>query len=267
MTITARWFGFFFAVAAAAVAAPALAQDEAPAGWTVSIGPGAAYVPTFPGSDEMEIRFWPLIDVRRTGTEAEFETPDDSFGFGIVGNRSFRAGPSLNIQSGRQEEDAIVGIGDVGTTIEGGVFAETFLADNFRLRADVRKGFGGHKGVVADIGADAIVGRTSDRFHASIGPRLRFANGRYVRAFYGVNPHQSALTSLPVYDAGGGLHSAGALAFASYQLNSRLAVEAYARYDRLLGDAKDSPLVLSEVGSRNQYEAGLGLSYSFNIGR
>jgi outer membrane protein len=263
---TVRLASFILPAAVAALAAPALAQGDAPAGWTVSVGPGAAYVPTFPGSDEHEIRFWPVIDVRRTGTEAEFETPDDSFGFGIVGNRSFRAGPSINIQSGRQEEDAIIGIGDVGTTVEGGVFAETFLADQFRLRADARKGFGGHKGVVVDIGADAIAGRTSDRFHASIGPRLRFANGRYVRAFYGVNPNQSSLTGLPVYDAGGGFHSAGVLAFASYKLNRSLAVQSYARYDRLVGDAAKSPLVLSEAGSRNQYEGGLGLSYSFNTG-
>lgn len=257
---------FSFAAALLFGAAPALAQDDAPAGWTISLGPGVAYVPTFPGSDEMELRFWPLVDVRRTGTEAQFETPDDSFGFGIIGNRSLRVGPSFNIQNGRDEEDAIAGIGNVGTTIEAGVFAEAFLADHFRLRADVRKGFGGHRGLVADIGADAIAGKPSDRFHASIGPRLRFADGRYVRAFYGIDTAQSAATGLPVYDSGGGLHSAGALTFTSYQLSPSLGVQAYARYDRLLGDAKDSPLVKSSAGSRNQYEAGIGLAYSFRIG-
>lgn len=250
-------------IASCLASAPAFAQERR--GWTVTLGPGIAYEPQFPGARDMGPTFWPLISVRRTGTEREFTTPDDSAGFSIVGDRRFRIGPSFEIERGREEEDAIPGIGDVGTTIEGGAFAEAYLGDHFRLRADVRKGFNGHKGVTADIGGDLISGTPGDRFHASIGPRLRFANGRYVRAFFGVNPEQSALTGLPVYEAGGGFHSAGALTFAEYRLSEAIGVLAYGRYDRLMGDAKDSPLVLSEVGSRDQYEAGLGLTYTFNL--
>jgi outer membrane protein len=265
MTAYPAPFRFALPAALLLTAAPSPAQDGAPAGWTVTVGPGGAYVPAFPGADKLELRFWPIVNVRRRGTEPRFQTPDDSFGIGLIGNSRFRVGPSLAIEPGRDEADAIPGIGDVGTTIEGGAFAEAFPAEHFRVRADVRKGFGGHKGVVADIGADAIMGSPGDRFHLSVGPRVRFANARYVRAFYGISPAQSALTGLPVHDAGGGLHSAGALSFANYQLSPRFGVQAYGRYDRLLGDAKDSPLVLSSVGSRDQYEVGLGLTYTFDI--
>jgi outer membrane protein len=256
---------FAFLVILALSTAPSLAQSTSTGGWTVTIGPGGAYVPKFPGADKMEIRLWPIVNVRRTGKEARFITPDDNFGIGLIGDRNFRIGPSLNIQHGRNEADAIPGIGDVGTTIEGGVFAEAFLTDHFRLRADVRKGFGGHKGVVGDVGADVIFGQPADRFHFSVGPRLRLANNRYMQSFYGVSPTQSTLSGLPTYNAGGGLTSAGALTFANYQITPRLGIQAYARYDRLLGDARNSPLVLSSVGSRNQYETGLGLTYSFDI--
>lgn len=255
-------------IAAAATllsSAPALAQEES-GGWVVTLGPGAAFRPTFPGSDELELGIWPIIDIRRGGSQQRFEAPDDNIAIGLIDNRSFRAGPSLAIKSGRDEEDAILGIGDVGTTIEGGVFAEAFLTQQFRLRGDVRKGFGGHKGLVADIGADAIAGDPSDRFHISAGPRLRLANKRYVRAFYGINPEQSAQTGLPIYDdIEGGLHSAGALTYASYRFTPSIGMRAYGRYDRLLGDAKDSPLVRSDIGSRNQYEFGLGLTYTFTV--
>lgn len=243
--------------------APAAAQDK---GWIVTLGPGAAWVPKYPGSDAREVRFWPIIDVRRADQPQRFETPDENFGFGIIEARGFRAGPSINIQDGRDEDEAIPGIGDVGTTVEGGAFAEAYLGNYFRLRGDVRKGFGGHKGLVGDVGGDFILGDPADRLLLSAGPRLRFANARYVRAFFGVNPQQSALTGLPAHDVGGGLHSAGALAFARYRLSDRLGVQAYSRYDRLLGDAADSPLVRSDFGSRDQVEVGIGLTYSFSIG-
>lgn len=243
-------------------AAPALAQDSG--GWTVEVGPGIYFRPTFPGADELELRPWPVIDVYRTDRGPSFETPDEGFGFGVVGDDRFRIGPTVQIQHGRDEEDAIAGIGDVGTSIEGGAFAEAYLTPGLRLRGELRKGFGGHKGVVGDIGADFIMG-SLDTFQLSIGPRARFANGRYVRAFYGINPDQSALTGLPVHDVGGGLHSAGALTFAQYRLSDRIGLQAYGRYDRLLGDAADSPLVHSDVGSRDQFEAGIGLSYRFRV--
>ncbi|MBA3677727.1 MAG: MipA/OmpV family protein [Sphingosinicella sp.] len=243
---------------------PAAAQDKEAKGWTVEIGPGGYFKPQFPGAKDLKLRPWPVIDVYRTERGPSFETPDEGFGFSIIGNDSFRVGPALQFDGGRNEEDAIPGIGDVKTSIEGGAFVEAYVGPQFRLRGEVRKGFGGHKGVVGDIGADFIMG-SPEALQFSIGPRARIASARYVRAFFGVNPAQSALTGLPVYDADGGLHSAGALAFAKYRLGKSWGVQGYGRYDRLLGDAKDSPLVLSDVGSRNQYEVGFGLSYRFNV--
>jgi outer membrane protein len=40
---------------------------------------------------------------------------------------------------------------------------------------------------------------------------------------------------------------------------------AYAKYDRLSGDAADSPVV-RELGSRSQLSGGLGITYTFNLG-
>lgn len=264
MTISASLFLFALPAAVLLPTAPAAAQDSDDKGWTIEIGPGAYFRPKFPGAKDLELRPWPVIDVYRTKRGPTFETPDEGFGFGIVGDDSFRIGPTLQLSPGRDEEDAIAGIGDVDGSIEGGAFVESYVTPNFRLRGEVRKGFGGHKGVVGDLGADLIFGRP-EALQFSIGPRARIANARYVRAFYGINPAQSALSGLPIHDVDGGLHSAGALAFAKYRLGGSWAIEAYGRYDRLLGDAKDSPLVLSHVGSRNQYEVGLGLSYRFNI--
>lgn len=247
--------------------APAIAQsvDENSRAWIVTVGGGGYFAPKFPGAKDLELRPFPLFDLRRIGTDPVFETPDEAFGPTLIKGKGFSLGPALQFHSGRDEEDAIIGIGDVKTTVELGAFAEAYLSDNFRARGEIRKGLGGHKGLVADLGADMILGSMTDAAHFSIGPRLKLADARYMRAFYGVNAAQRAATGLALHDPDGGLHSAGALASANYRFNAAWGMEAYGRYDRLVSDAADSPLVRSAVGSRNQFEAGLGLTYSFRM--
>jgi outer membrane protein len=259
--------GLFLAAGASVAllsAEPALAQDDDD-GWIVTIGGGAIYHPEFPGADEMGIRPWPIVSVRRSGTERRFATPDESFGISLVKSGSLRIGPAINVDTGRDEDDAIEGLGDVNWSIEGGAFAEAYVGDNFRLRGEVRKGFGGHKGLVGDVGADLILGRPTEVFHFSIGPRARFVNSRYNRAFFGIDAEQALATGFPLYDPDGGLYSAGALTFADYQLSRTFGIRGYARYDRLMGDAKDSPLVNSAIGSKDQIEAGVGLTITFDV--
>jgi outer membrane protein len=38
----------------------------------------------------------------------------------------------------------------------------------------------------------------------------------------------------------------------------------YAQYQRLIGDARRSPIIL-QLGSPNQFSAGIGLSHTFTI--
>jgi outer membrane protein len=231
----------------------------------LTVGPGVRLRPEFPGAKDRELAFYPLIQVRKAGTDPIFATPDQSLGVSLLKSEGLRAGPAVRLGQRRDEDDAIEGIGDRKRAIEVGGFAEYYLSPNLRTRGELRKGFGGHKGLLADLGADMIVGKVTDPLHFSIGPRARLADSKYVRAFYGVDAQQSAATGLATHEAGGGLHSLGALASMKYRMNGGLGVQGYARYHRLLGDAAASPLVRSSVGSRNQFEVGLGLTYSFGL--
>ena len=256
------------AASLAASTAPLFAQTgeaEEESGRIVTVGGGAILQPRFPGARELEFRPWPILGTRRAGTAERFSAPDDSFGLALMKGGNFSLGPAANIASGREEEDAIKGIGNVGTTVEVGAFAEAYMTDNLRFRAEARKGIGGHEGLIGDLGADYIIGDPAKGSFFSIGPRLRLADARYHRAFYGVSPAQRAATGLALHDPDAGLHSAGALVSARVPLGGQLGLRAYGRYDRLLGDAADSPLVRSGVGSRNQFEAGIGLAYNFRL--
>lgn len=253
------------AVAAALLLAGPAAAQERPAR-IVTIGLGAQVYPKFPGADSLGVFPMPIIDFRREGEPLPFEAADDSFGFGLLGRDSqVNIGPAVRMTNRRRPEDVGAAVDRVGRTVEVGGFAELYVMPAFRLRAEGRKGLGGHRGWSGDVMADYVM-RGGEDWLFSIGPRLRIADADYMNAFYGVTPAAAARTGLPVHAADAGIHAVGAIATLRYQVSPAIGVHSYAGYDRLTGDAADSPIVRS-FGSRDQFSAGLGLSYSFRVGR
>lgn len=244
---------------------PAAAQSEQQSllKRVVTVGVGIQRTPEFPGGEMDRWAPWPIIRFQKTDAPVRPIVIDDGFGpISLVKAGPVSIGPHLSLHQGRDEEDVGVPIGDISTTVELGMFAQADISDNFRLRGHLRKGIGGHKGWVGDIGGDAFV--AAGRLHLSAGPRLRLGDGRYMRSFYGVDVAQSAATGLPLHDPGAGIHSVGATAGALYRLGGGIGIHGYARYDRLVGDAAESPIVLN-YGTRDQLSVGIGLSYSFGL--
>jgi outer membrane scaffolding protein for murein synthesis (MipA/OmpV family) len=245
------------------VAVPAAAQDSG-GGYTITIGAGAQTYPKFPGSDSYGINPMPIFGFRREGTPMPFEAPDDGIGPGILGHDSvFNFGPAIRFQGKREEDDVGAPVGDVGFTVEAGGFVEVAPIRNFRLRAELRQGLGGHEGLVGDLGADFVI-RDENTYIFSIGPRARWGDNDFHDAYFGV-PFPIPASGLPAYDPGGGFYALGAVAGITYKLGRNWGVQGYAGYDRLIGDAADSPIVLA-FGSRSQFSAGAGLFIEFNIG-
>jgi outer membrane protein len=243
-------------------ASPALAQDG---GRVISLGGGVDLKPKFPGSDEVGIGPLPYFDLRREGAPLSFEAPDEGIGLGLLGNdNGFDVGPSINFLSKRQEEDVGAPVGNVGFTVEVGAFAQAFLGENFRVRAEARQGLGGHEGLVGDLSADFVL-RDRDNYVFSIGPRARWGDNDYHDAYFGVTPAIAAATGLAAYNPGSGFHSVGAIAGITHMIGRRVGVYAYAGYDRLIGDAADSPIVRT-YGSRDQFSGGLALFFTFGLG-
>lgn len=229
------------------------------------IGLGAQLVPSYPGADGHSIR--PLVDVARTrGSKPyDFEAPDESFGFPLLRAGGLEIGPALNYEGSRTAKDVGAPLDKVGDTIEVGGFVQAQLSSSFRLRGEARKGIGGHEGWTGHVGAD-FVARDGDDWLFSIGPRATLSDGRYHRAWFGVTPAEAVRTGLAAYRPGGGLQAVGATASFLTQLGGRWGLYSYAKYDRLVGDAADSPLVRT-YGSRHQLSGGLALTYEFGGGR
>lgn len=252
------------ACAAAVLASvPASAQDGDD--YRVRVGLGAQLQPKFKGADDTELGpLWDL-DIARGSNPFAFEAPDDRFGIRLISGKGFAAGPAANIERSRKNSDVGAPVGKVATTIEAGAFAQYELGENFRLRGELVKGIGGHRGLVGSLGGDYIA-RDGDRYVFSVGPRLLLSDSRYQRAYFGVDDEASLATGLPVYRPDGGLHAVALASGLSYQFNPRFGLFGFGRYERLVGDSAKSPIIRS-FGSRNQLSGGLGLSYTFTVRR
>lgn len=242
-------------------AAPAAENSS---GYRVRVGVGAQLRPKFPGARKDDIAPLLHVNIARGDHQFHFNAPDDSLALSVVNSGGFSFGPAVNLQQARKDKDVGLPLGKVKSTIEAGAFADYSIIDTLRIRAEVRKGLNGHKGVVGSVGVDKIW-RDGDKYVFSIGPRLLFADGRYERAYFGVTPAAALRTGLPVYRPGRGIKGIALASGFSYQFDDRFGMFDYARFERLVGDAAKSPIV-RRIGSRNQVSVGLGLSYTFRTG-
>jgi outer membrane scaffolding protein for murein synthesis (MipA/OmpV family) len=230
----------------------------------IRVGLGAQFVPSYPGADDHAIR--PLVDVSiaRGSKPFDFEAPDESFGPSLISEGGLEIGPALNFEGSRTAKDVGADLDKVPFTFEAGAFLEYEFSPKFRFRTEVRKGLGGHDGWTGQAGAD-FVARDGDKWLFSVGPRVTWSDARYHRAYFGVTAPESVRTGLAFYRPGGGIQAVGATAGFLTQLSKRFGIYSYAKYDRLLGDAADSPVVRS-FGSRDQFSGGLALTYTFGGG-
>lgn len=226
---------------------------------------GVQTYPSYPGADKHDLAPLFNVDRARGDDPFPFEAPDQGFDLALVKSHGFSFGPVLNFENSRKPDDVGAAVPKVKLSIEPGVFASVQLTDSFRLRGDVRKGVTGHKGWIGDVGADYVV-RNGDNWLFLIGPRVSWSSNRYQDAYFGVSPEASLTSGLPTYNPGSGIMSYGATSSFLTQLSRDWGIMAYAKYDRLVGDAADSPLV-QVYGSRNQLSGGLALSYTFGGGR
>lgn len=235
--------------------------------YNVMVGIGPRTKAAFPGADHNKVLPLPVVNVWRDSERFPISTPDESFGLALIGKRGRTSfGPTFGFATQRKGKDAIEGLSDVGFGVELGGFAETFVAPMLRVRGEVRQAIGAHKGLTADMSVDGVVRSQNDKLTVTVGPRVRWGNGKYNRGYFGVDAEDAAATGLDYYKPSSGLYAYGAMTGAYYQFNDQWGMFGYAGYDRLTGDAAKSPIV-TEVGSRNQFSAGIAATYKFKIKR
>lgn len=247
--------------AMAAFARPAAADDMLN-GRNVMIGTGLQAIPAYPGAGHGTITFLPLIDTWKNGAAMTVESPDEAFGFAVIGHRNhgFAAGPALTVSPTRKA-DPVAGLSRIGFGVEAGAFAEVWPAGPLRLRAELRHGIGGHSALAGDLAADLVWREGKEGPILTVGPRLRWGSAKHNRTYFGVP--QAGAGPLPSYEIGSGVHALGATAGLRLPVSRIFGLYSYLGYDRLVGAAARSPIV--KAGSSDQFSAGLALTYRFRL--
>ena len=238
----------------------------------VRVGLGPAIYPDFEGSRHSRVHAQPVISLRYrdlvevTNNEIRVTAFNKLFAPAVSSEKaggSLRVGPLLSLNFGRDESDSpdLVGMGDIGTSLELGAFI-SYLLPNDRVRARVRQDVaGGHKGATFQLDYTHTFIR-GERVSLSANVGAMGGNAAYLKSFFGVNPLQAARSGLPSYRPKAGFKDVTAGVNGSYVINDNWSVFATLDYQRLIGSAADSPLIRLR-GSKNNTSASTFFVYGF----
>lgn len=265
---------FLVAFAAAPLALPntAAAQDDGPPadGFQVTLGAGAMYAPDYRGGEDYVFQPLPLVNLSYRRGAMSFELQGLSAKAGFEPVEGLRLGPIVRYAPGRDsdlENEAVSRLSTIDDSVEVGGFLEYQI---YRDRHDREVEIGlqaltdvgdGHGGIVAEASVEYGM-PLSDSLHFSVGANTIWVDGDYMNSVFGVTPEGSVASGLSVYRPDGGIESAGLEIGLRYDLSHSWTVMTRASYERLMGDAADSPIV-SDEGSPDQFQLGVGIAYRF----
>lgn len=248
-------------------AAPAMADENLPPaqseGLHGSVGLGVGVRPAYEGADERKTRLTPNINLFYgdtfflTGMTAGANLWKHTTAQGL----SISAGPLLALRRGRDEDNALIGLGEIDHGLDAGGFIR-LRKDGWQARADVRKDVtSGDGGATVNLSVGYGQPVTQNlRLRANLD--TAWASTAYMNAFYGIDATQSANSGIAQYAAGSGFKQVGASLSADYAISREWGGFASLRYTRLIGDAADSPIVAA-LGSKDQVATTVGIKYRF----
>ncbi len=189
---------------------------------------------------------------------------------------TFGLGPVFRLRSNRtgQIKDPVVEkLGKLGGVVEGGVAASATVKrvlnphDQLSFGLDLRwdlSGKGSGRIAAASVSYFTPISKAQV---IGINASAEFADRRFARYNYSISAAGSAASGLPAFQARGGLKSLSIGALTGRDFNGNLldggfAVGAGMMYQRLMGGAAATPIT-RQRGSRNQWIAAAGISYTF----
>lgn len=237
---------------------PALGQGDTTPGSPVlprdlelTVAAGVGYAPEYMGADDKEAIFVPAIDFEYKDraflviNRDSMMTPYEGLGVKLLAAQDYSAGVHLTYDNGRDDSsDHIRGIGDVGWTALGGVFAAYHPGSFFvrgQLDADLLGEYNSYKGEVG-IG---FAGPINPYLRGKIELSSAFAGQNYVDDYFGITGPQSAASTanLALYSPDGGFYKNSLTGTLQYTITQGAFIQGIVRYDALTGDAKKSPIV------------------------
>jgi outer membrane protein len=224
--------------------------------WTLILGAGGIYEPTYEGGDDFEVTPVPFV-VFTYGKWLEIDprgvtvTPFEKNGFSVSGKVGYEMGRD------EDDDDRLRGLGDID-------FAATVGAkiayewQGLEVYAAVDQTIDGSESLLGTFGVE-YTAPVTERFFVGAEAKATIANDKHMKAYFGVNSQQAAASGLSEYKAEAGLKRVDVSVNATYALTQNWLVRGEAGVGFLTGDAADSPI----VKEKTQPSASLFVGYKF----
>jgi outer membrane protein len=270
--IMEKLFVFALAAACGSACAQTPAVNRMPDGSRdLYLGLGALSAPRYEGARERRTAALPVL---------QFEWSNGIFisgmgaGMHLSSEPSVEFGPLVTLQPRRNESGSAAGIGGIdsapaiiaqapmrvtrsaladsrldgmdtiGARLQPGGFFNLYLSPRLRLTNTWLYGSGNErKGATWSVGLQRVAADTGSHHSLSFTAGLTLVNRDYNGAFFGVTPAEAGRSGFPAYQPSGGLKDAHLGARWNWALAPSWIVTSGLQAARLLGSAKDSPLV------------------------
>lgn len=244
----------------------------------ISIGVGAAYAPSYDGSDDYVVSVLPIVQGSLGGVD--INPRPGGFALDFVADPDTGPGLDLGIatrirraRASQIKDPVVASLGKLDTAIEIGPSAGLSIPavlnpyDSLSLGVDARWDVAGaHGGLVIDPTVTYFTPLSRGAI-ASFSLGTEYASDKYADYYFSVDAAGNAVSGLPQFQADGGFTKLSATLLTGYDLdgdatNGGLALVGIGGYSRLLGDAKNTPLT-SIRGDADQWFFALGVGYTF----
>lgn len=253
--------------------------------WTVELGAFGLFSPKFFGAKDSKFSAVPYVSIKYR--DIAFASVDKGIGVNFFSANGFTAGAFVGFRPGRDVKDSrryLAGLGDVDPSLTAGGFVKYDYGRFFSTQLTLSKGIvsfedsknkvnalgflektKGNLGTRIDWSADVRMPLLDNRLHLSIGPRVSFFDKEYAESAYGITLNQALASGYRPYKAKAGIAEVGVGGSARYRITDTISATAFGGYTRIVGDAAKSPLVTGPGSSKDQFKAGVGLSYQFGL--
>jgi outer membrane protein len=239
------------ALAGWSVAAHAQSQDDNHA----VIGLGTGLIPVYEGSAKYKVTPVPMIDIKYGPFFADLR---NGIGLDLFQSDHVTIGTSIAYLPGYNHSDVPRGIDKLDTGAGGRVFVNLKGA-GFVATLGATKGFaGGNAGTIADASLSHPFTIT-DRLTLIPSLGTTWTDKKYNDRYFGVDQNEALASGLRQFEAGSGFKDASALLSINYRLTNHINLGVSAGVTTMLGDDKDSPLVIHKT----QPTGFWSLSYRF----
>lgn len=226
------------------------------------VGMGFGWTPDYLGSNSYRFRALPIIDIRYKDL---WRISGSKISYNVFKRGIFEAGPFVNIHFGRNERThkALNGLGDIGTTLDLGIFAR-IKRESLIVELDARRAISEGQGTAIRLTAGHGILQKGN-LALAFAVRGRYMSRKGMQTNFGITERQAAnsLMGYEPFRAGAGLSEASANLVGAYRVTEKFRVMGLMSVGHLFGDAADSPIVKGPNGSPVQTLMGLGFTMMF----